>query len=89
MSVWRAFRGSVLWAVIITAILWGATFALSLLPSGDGSSPGQEELPSLSPTGGEQVMSVLAVVATFLIVLTLIVAYSLLRGRSRDAPRAR
>ena len=87
MKVWRAFRGSVLWAVIITAVLWGLSFALSSWPSGDESPDVSEELPALSPTRPEHVMMVLAVVATFLVVLTLIVAYSLVRGRVKDGPR--
>ena len=89
MTIWRAFRGSVLWAVVVTAVLWGLAVVLSIWPAGDGSSAGQEELPPLSPGTGEIVVLGLSVVMTFAVVLTVIVAVSLLRRRTAAAPRGR
>lgn len=85
MKIWRAFRGTAVWAALITAALWISAVVLSLLPMNDQPASGEEGLPALSPKIGEQVTLVVAVLITFVTVLTVLVVVSHLRHRMSNA----
>ncbi|MET0447940.1 MAG: hypothetical protein ABW004_06020 [Aeromicrobium sp.] len=88
MKVWRAFRGTAMWAAIVTIVLVALQLALSSWPTGDSSSSGEEELSPLTPATGEIVIMALSVVALFLVVFFVMVVVSLLRGKSSHARRS-
>ncbi|MET0928341.1 MAG: hypothetical protein ABWX74_02435 [Aeromicrobium sp.] len=85
MKVWRAFRGTAMWAAIITIGLVVLQLALASWPSGDSSSSGEEEVSPLTPATGEIVVMALSIVALFLVVFFVMVVVSLLRGKSSQA----
>lgn len=84
--MWLAFRGTALWAIVVTVALWVAGVAFDLIPAEEKVTI-SDEVPSLTPTLSDLVVFVGAVLMTFVVVSAMLVAVSLLRPRSGHVRR--
>jgi hypothetical protein len=84
----RSFRRSAAWSAVITAVVW-VGYAVLVIAQHLSADAGEEELSPLSPTASERVIGVLAIVLavamTFVVVLAVKVAISVLSDRDADA----
>jgi hypothetical protein len=81
VKIWRAFRGTALWALVVTVAIWVGGLAFQLFPAEEEVTI-SNEMPSLSPTPAEQMVVAGAVLMTFVVVFAILVAVSLLRSRA-------
>jgi hypothetical protein len=88
----RSFRRSAAWSALITAVVWVA-YAVLVIVQDLSADAGEDELSPLSPSASERVIGalgiVLAVAVTFVVVLAVKVAISVLGDRDTDTTPTR